>query len=266
MLVIDLFLCRPLMACSVLYLIACELTQAALHVQTCQLKIVNTLLGAKRAEACTIGAPRLPVACAAATSALCKRPTPASPKQPATSTHPPAAGPPTAAEQISSAGVPAYGPGSYSHVPASDALANYAGGNVLHIAAAWGHAALVNQLIKSGAHDMLDQKTRTGFTPVALAAQAGHAPCVKALLAAKCDTACITGAGQTLLHLAVQCGDADVLKAVLGKGVTYGQQQVRIVVRALLTFHQQICWQPDACLLSAVIIVQCKLFSHSTQS
>ena len=89
----------------------------------------------------------------------------------------------------------------------------------------------MNQLIKSGAHDMLDKKTRTGFTPVAMAAEAGHAPCVKALLAAKCDAACITGAGQTLLHLAVHSGDADVLKAVLAKGITEEQKQARLSLR-----------------------------------
>ena len=122
----------------------------------------------------------------------------------------------------------AYGPTSYSHVLSWHTLVNLAGATVLHVAAANGNTVLVGQLIKHGTKELLNQRTSTGFTAVALAAEAGHSACVKLLLAAKCDITCVTSAGQTLLQLAVKSGDADVFKLVAGKDADNVQIRVRL--------------------------------------
>ena len=91
----------------------------------------------------------------------------------------------------------------------------------LHLAAAGGHVAAIELLLRAGAKVGVKDKSRRN-TPLHWAAQSSHAPAVKALLRgrawgrAKLEAKNIKG--QTPLHLAVIGGDLATVEALLEAG------------------------------------------------
>lgn len=90
------------------------------------------------------------------------------------------------------------------------------GMTALHWAADRGDMAMAALLLRSGAK--LTGTTRNGgYTPLHVAARAGHGTVVQALLAAGADAATLTATGATAMHLAAGAGDAASVKALLAK-------------------------------------------------
>ena len=77
------------------------------------------------------------------------------------------------------------------------------GRTALHAAAAGGHVALVEALLRQGAP--LESTTAAGATPLLEACAHAHAQCVGALLAADADPCVRDGSGRTALHVLADC-------------------------------------------------------------
>lgn len=114
----------------------------------------------------------------------------------------------------------------YKHVPGWAKLTKLAGGTVLHVAAACGNWTLVSQLLKSAQRELLEQRTCLGYTALSIAAACGQATALKALLAAKGDTAALTGKSEPLLHVALQSRSNDVLHLLTARGLHKTMQLV----------------------------------------
>jgi Ankyrin repeats (3 copies) len=198
------------------------------RMQKCSYKVVTTLLGGiGAAPTCTVGDTRVAVATSDNSAPQIKLHLDDAPGG--------ALSPLSALTQRQSAAM-AYGPTSYGHVLSWHTLLNLAGATVVHVAAVSGHTQLLAQLVKGASKGLINQRTSMGFTAVAFAAEKGHAACVKALLAAKCDATAVTSAGQTLLHLAVKSGDLDVIKQVTAlKAARKEWHEVRRCARSLGT-------------------------------
>ncbi len=90
------------------------------------------------------------------------------------------------------------------------------GMTALHWAADRGDVAMTALLLRSGAK--LTGTTRNGgYTPLHVAARAGHGAVVQALLGAGADVGTLTATGATPMHLAASAGDAVSVKALLAK-------------------------------------------------
>mmetsp|Transcript_3178 Transcript_3178/g.11496 ORF Transcript_3178/g.11496 Transcript_3178/m.11496 type:complete len:190 (+) Transcript_3178:138-707(+) len=88
----------------------------------------------------------------------------------------------------------------------------------LHVACEAGHDDVVSVLLAAGPGDV-DAKTTHGFTAVYVAANFGHAPCVKLLCDAGGDAQLPDAGGLTPLHIASRNGRAKVVEALLRHGV-----------------------------------------------
>jgi ankyrin repeat protein len=96
------------------------------------------------------------------------------------------------------------------NVPQGDGM------TALHWAADRGDVAMTALLLRSGAK--LTGTTRNGgYTPLHVAARAGHGAVVQALLGAGADVGTLTATGATAMHLAASAGDAVSVKALLAK-------------------------------------------------
>lgn len=113
-------------------------------------------------------------------------------------------------------------------------LERLAGATVLHIAAAAGLVQMVVHLVKAGPRNFIDKQTQAGFTAAALAALGGHTVVLKALQTLHCDTSIVTADGATILHLAVESGDPDVLCFVTAMGGLSGHEQRQVYSRPFL--------------------------------
>eukprot|EP00929_Paragymnodinium_shiwhaense_P081455 TRINITY_DN42621_c1_g1_i1.p1 TRINITY_DN42621_c1_g1~~TRINITY_DN42621_c1_g1_i1.p1 ORF type:complete len:877 (-),score=179.12 TRINITY_DN42621_c1_g1_i1:162-2792(-) len=87
------------------------------------------------------------------------------------------------------------------------------GRTALHIAAAAGHAGSVGALLAAGAS--IDCRTPLGETPLHLACRHGQPAAVQTLLALKCDIGSQTNQGDLAFHVAAGQGQAEVLKVLL---------------------------------------------------
>jgi ankyrin repeat protein len=93
-----------------------------------------------------------------------------------------------------------------------DALNDHAHSALVH-AAAMGHAPVVRALLAAGA--AVERRGRDGATPLMIAAAFGHADVVDALLAAGADaSAAHAFAGSTALHFAAEMGRVDVIRGL----------------------------------------------------
>ena len=96
------------------------------------------------------------------------------------------------------------------NVPQGDGM------TALHWAADRGDVAMTALLLRSGVK--LTGTTRNGgYTPLHVAARAGHGAVVQALLGAGADVGTLTATGATAMHLAASAGDAVSVKALLAK-------------------------------------------------
>ena len=87
------------------------------------------------------------------------------------------------------------------------------GANALHLCTEKGHHDCLWPLIKAG----VGVNTQTSFsqkTSLHIAAEAGYLSCLKILLIAGADPACITVEGKTALHIAAERGDSDCLEII----------------------------------------------------
>uniref|UniRef100_A0A8D0DXF2 Uncharacterized protein n=1 Tax=Salvator merianae TaxID=96440 RepID=A0A8D0DXF2_SALMN len=84
---------------------------------------------------------------------------------------------------------------------------------LLHIAAAHGHTAIAEYLIKKGAN--LEAKDKKGRTPLHRAAERGHDNTVKMLLRAGANMYSLDQEAKSPLHLASQSYHTQVLKSIL---------------------------------------------------
>jgi uncharacterized protein len=91
------------------------------------------------------------------------------------------------------------------------------GMTALHWAALNGDVALTSMLLHGGANVM--SRTRLGaYTPLALAAEAGHGPVVAALVDAGADVNATDSSGTTVLMLAAASGDAEAISVLADHG------------------------------------------------
>jgi ankyrin repeat protein len=86
----------------------------------------------------------------------------------------------------------------------------------LHVAAAAGHAPAVNALLEAGAGT--EARDGAGRTPLLLAVANGHTDSAAALLSKRADPDAADEDGMTALHAAAQDGDADMARLLLDCG------------------------------------------------
>eukprot|EP00439_Symbiodinium_sp_Y106_P027944 s1740_g3.t1 len=97
----------------------------------------------------------------------------------------------------------------------------------LHVAAFAGHASCVSALLELRAS--IDAQTDAGFTALHLCCQRGHLPVLQILLAAGCHLTTQADQGETPLHLAAAAGQSHVVAFLLtgGDGISFGLLQIR---------------------------------------
>ena len=96
-------------------------------------------------------------------------------------------------------------------------LAQGDGMSALHWAAVNGDLALADVLLQGGA--IVTSRTRLGgYTPLALAAEAGHGAVVAALIKAGADVNAADTSGTTVLMLAASSGDVKTIRMLVDHG------------------------------------------------
>uniref|UniRef100_A0A8V5G4P0 Uncharacterized protein n=1 Tax=Melopsittacus undulatus TaxID=13146 RepID=A0A8V5G4P0_MELUD len=88
---------------------------------------------------------------------------------------------------------------------------------LLHVAAANGHATVMEYLISKGAK--VDVKDKNGRTPLHRAAEKGHGDAVKALLQSGAYLYSLDMKGKTPLHLAAQNNHSHIVKILAGASI-----------------------------------------------
>jgi uncharacterized protein len=108
------------------------------------------------------------------------------------------------------------------------------GMTALHWAAMNGDVELVDLLLHGGAS--LGSRTRLGgYTPLALAAEAGHSAVVTALATAGADVNAVDTSGTTVLMLAAAAGNVDAIRVLLARGADI-QAREKVMDQTALMF------------------------------
>lgn len=94
------------------------------------------------------------------------------------------------------------------------------GSNLLHFATMFSKVSLAKDLIHSGDLDLIDQKTKDGFSALFIAAQRGNFEILSALIEHGADPNIQTNQGCTALHIAAQNGHLEIVEYLIEHGAS----------------------------------------------
>lgn len=133
--------------------------------------------------------------------------------------------------------------------PESVDEADAAGWTALHRSAAEGDAQRVQRLLAHGAD--VAAPTSSGETPLTLARQGGHTACIAEMARAGAAN-CLTRGGLNALHVAIRCGDAAGVQALLDAALEQGEAAVASLARCPTAVPKETSWEivrtPPVCL------------------
>lgn len=115
------------------------------------------------------------------------------------------------------------------------------GKNVLHIAAKASSTEIIQKL--SSNTQLLNSKTKQGYTPLLIAAENGNIKTCEMLLKAGADSSSSTKNGENVMHLAARVGDGNLIKILVVKSLinSKNMEDATPIMLAAENGHAQTC-------------------------